>query len=1221
MMRNRPGPGGGLLGDGPRMGAMPAAPAFQGGRGNPGLLGQAPPVVRTPQSNQQRGLLGTPPASQAYQPQGRPAGRSGMGAQLPQRPYVPPPQAREVVEDQGYFGEQLVEEAYVEQEGMYEDPYVEPAQYAEGEGYLEEEYVEPYQEHAQADVEEYYEEEADRADLMEYAAGQIAEDYHNEQLIEEEQYVEEGYGVEYEQQHVVHEQPLHHPARGVDRGLLDGPIREQVRGPDRGLLEDPMRQRARGGLLEDPPMVDYEPYNRQDQKQFGGQRPGARPQNAQYEKQLPHHPPPRPPAHMEQRLPIHPHRDARNDANQRRQGLLESPKAPPPRRGDGLLDPPDMRPLGRELTAGKGLLDPPSMQPPVMPEPLRQSRWSQDNLQQRPRSNERNQARQNERNQTGQNDRNKGRQNQLRQDRPSERNQGRQNERVGRNMGRTAEQEDPRQNDLMSLAEIQMKMLEQEKARSMELEQAERMFQQQQVMMIAQQQLEQQQFLQQQQEQQLLQQQQEAQSIMAMSGTFPGGSIPSIFDVSTGRNQSQLGKRPGADGRRGDNKRLRTQSAENNDRNKTSAMRPRGPAGKQQQLKNSPRDRKNRPSRFSSPTSRDRDRRDSGSNRGKGSSGPRGRSERGERRSRERLSLDSKPKSDSGKKSTERKTANKEGVKSKEGEKKPVVKENKEEYDPANPTGDIPEELIVKKPASLNADKTVITIETSEQTEQADSQVNKDVAQDDGQEISLKVTVNKKGRSVNDKEKTEKRKLIKCNVCNIDCWDEESFARHMNGQKHRQKMTMVMMNTTHQVDLVLSRKQAEEHLRQIEGSKLRSPPAKPAAAEKSIKTQESHCKTCNKKYTGPYTDHKEMPDHKAREMRARAGCKVCNVTSFSTFIDFTKHLESSWHRKKVKKEDWPECKLCKQTFKSPRKFVRHCKTQHHQENKRKQRDEGKDHDDLGDLVTLDIVGFEDDLNDSMRSTESKKSDKKEESSAKTADKTEDKEEVKESSAVRERSDSSKDGDLQIPGEYDPNVACGQTYVVPVIGFFCKLCHKFYNNENAAKVAHCQSRPHFDKFKKIMAAKIAKLKSKPVPVDTKEDAKDNGPIETTEDKPANHISNEEKDVTMPETNGDTAAEVPKQADQVDSNKSVEPANEEESGEVSLDSTQEMDAMEVDTGPSNAADDTLEESDSGGDITIKEEHQEEEEEVVVTKVTVPRARRGGATPRARRGRRGH
>lgn len=41
---------------------------------------------------------------------------------------------------------------------------------------------------------------------------------------------------------------------------------------------------------------------------------------------------------------------------------------------------------------------------------------------------------------------------------------------------------------------------------------------------------------------------------------------------------------------------------------------------------------------------------------------------------------------------------------------------------------------------------------------------------------------------------------------------------------------------------------------------------------------------------------------------------------------------------------------------------------------------------------------------------------------------------------------------------------GLSYIIPVTGFFCKLCHKFYNNEKSAKGAHCQSETHYEKFK-------------------------------------------------------------------------------------------------------------------------------------------------------------
>lgn len=56
-------------------------------------------------------------------------------------------------------------------------------------------------------------------------------------------------------------------------------------------------------------------------------------------------------------------------------------------------------------------------------------------------------------------------------------------------------------------------------------------------------------------------------------------------------------------------------------------------------------------------------------------------------------------------------------------------------------------------------------------------------------------------------------------------------------------------------------------------------------------------------------------------------------------------------------------------------------------------------------------------------------------------------------------------------EYEENKAYGQNYIIPVSGYFCKLCHKFYNNENAAKNTHCQSKAHFEKFEKIIREKI------------------------------------------------------------------------------------------------------------------------------------------------------
>ncbi|KAL0192028.1 hypothetical protein M9458_010324, partial [Cirrhinus mrigala] len=38
------------------------------------------------------------------------------------------------------------------------------------------------------------------------------------------------------------------------------------------------------------------------------------------------------------------------------------------------------------------------------------------------------------------------------------------------------------------------------------------------------------------------------------------------------------------------------------------------------------------------------------------------------------------------------------------------------------------------------------------------------------------------------------------------------------------------------------------------------------------------------------------------------------------------------------------------------------------------------------------------------------------------------------------------------------------YVIPVTGFFCKLCNIFYTDENRAKSEHCRSLEHYNNLK-------------------------------------------------------------------------------------------------------------------------------------------------------------
>ncbi|XP_038046388.1 RNA-binding protein 20-like [Patiria miniata] len=55
--------------------------------------------------------------------------------------------------------------------------------------------------------------------------------------------------------------------------------------------------------------------------------------------------------------------------------------------------------------------------------------------------------------------------------------------------------------------------------------------------------------------------------------------------------------------------------------------------------------------------------------------------------------------------------------------------------------------------------------------------------------------------------------------------------------------------------------------------------------------------------------------------------------------------------------------------------------------------------------------------------------------------------------------------------FDPNKSVGQEYLVPVSGFFCKLCHKFLTSDKASR-AHCKGKSHFQAVK----ASLKKTKS-------------------------------------------------------------------------------------------------------------------------------------------------
>ncbi|KAL8600249.1 hypothetical protein ACOMHN_040710 [Nucella lapillus] len=64
--------------------------------------------------------------------------------------------------------------------------------------------------------------------------------------------------------------------------------------------------------------------------------------------------------------------------------------------------------------------------------------------------------------------------------------------------------------------------------------------------------------------------------------------------------------------------------------------------------------------------------------------------------------------------------------------------------------------------------------------------------------------------------------------------------------------------------------------------------------------------------------------------------------------------------------------------------------------------------------------------------------------------------------------------VEIPADlarYNEDTAYGQMCVVPVTGWFCKLCNKFFSSETSARDTHCKAEDHYVKYKRFVYTKL------------------------------------------------------------------------------------------------------------------------------------------------------
>ncbi|XP_034491955.2 cip1-interacting zinc finger protein isoform X2 [Marmota flaviventris] len=190
------------------------------------------------------------------------------------------------------------------------------------------------------------------------------------------------------------------------------------------------------------------------------------------------------------------------------------------------------------------------------------------------------------------------------------------------------------------------------------------------------------------------------------------------------------------------------------------------------------------------------------------------------------------------------------------------------------------------------------------------------------------------------------------------------------------------------------------------------------------------CNTCQVYYTGDLIQHRRTQDHKIAKQSLRPFCTICN-----------------------------------RYFKTPRKFVEHVKSQGHKDKAKELKTlekeiAGQDED---HFITVDAVGcFEGD-------EEEEEEDEEEEEEI----------EVEEEFCKQVRSRDISIEEWKGSETYSPNTAYGVDFLVPVMGYVCRICHKFYHSNSGAQLSHCKSLAHFENLQKYKAAKNPSPTSRPV----------------------------------------------------------------------------------------------------------------------------------------------
>ncbi|XP_070286677.1 cip1-interacting zinc finger protein isoform X3 [Myotis yumanensis] len=204
---------------------------------------------------------------------------------------------------------------------------------------------------------------------------------------------------------------------------------------------------------------------------------------------------------------------------------------------------------------------------------------------------------------------------------------------------------------------------------------------------------------------------------------------------------------------------------------------------------------------------------------------------------------------------------------------------------------------------------------------------------------------------------------------------------------------------------------------------------------------------------------RDVLEREDEEPPLRRWCNTCRVYYVG---DLIQHRRTQDH-KIAKQSLRPFCTVCNRYFRTPRKFVEHVKSQGHKDKAKEMKmfekeiaGQDEDH-----FITVDAVGcFEDDEDEEEEDNEEEM-------------------EAEEELCKQVRSRGIAIEEWKDPETHSPNTAHGVDFMVPVMGYVCRICQKFYHGNSGAKLSHCKSSGHLENLQKYKKAQDPSPAPRPV----------------------------------------------------------------------------------------------------------------------------------------------